>query len=73
MKLLSFVARELTNNATRRSRASSRVSASSPMKEQALASIDRVAKLLTDHKAQLWIGHDTDVTVRITRAPKFYD
>jgi glyoxylase-like metal-dependent hydrolase (beta-lactamase superfamily II) len=43
------------------------------MKEQALASIDRVAKLLTDHKAQLWIGHDTDVTVRITRAPKFYD
>jgi glyoxylase-like metal-dependent hydrolase (beta-lactamase superfamily II) len=69
MKMLSFVARELTNNATRRSR----VSASSPMKEQALASIDRVAKLLTDHKAQLWIGHDTDVTVRITRAPKFYD
>ncbi len=42
-------------------------------KEQSLASIERVAKILADHKAQLWIGHDNDITARITRAPKFYD
>jgi hypothetical protein len=25
-------------------------------------SIERVAKLLTQHNAQLWIGHDKDIT-----------
>jgi hypothetical protein len=24
-------------------------------------------------KAQLWIGHDKDITARIDRAPKFYE
>jgi N-acyl homoserine lactone hydrolase len=42
-------------------------------KEQSLLSIDRVARLLAEHKAQLWIGHDKDITARIDRAPKFYD
>ena len=40
---------------------------------QSLASIERVAKLLAEHKAQLWIGHDKDITDRIDRAPKFYE
>lgn len=42
-------------------------------KAQSLASIDRVVKLLAEHKAQLWIGHDKDITTRINRAPKFYE
>jgi len=42
-------------------------------KEQSLASIDRVIKLVAEHKAQLWIGHDKDITARINRAPKFYE
>ena len=41
--------------------------------EQSLASIERVAKLLAEHKAQLWIGHDKDITAKIDRAPKFYE
>jgi N-acyl homoserine lactone hydrolase len=42
-------------------------------KDQSLASINRVARLLAEHKAQLWIGHDKDITARIKRAPKFYE
>jgi glyoxylase-like metal-dependent hydrolase (beta-lactamase superfamily II) len=42
-------------------------------KEQSLASIERVAKLLAEHKAQLWIGHDKDAMSKIEQAPKFYD
>ncbi len=42
-------------------------------KEQSLASIERVTKLIAQHKAQLWIGHDKDITARIDRAPRFYE
>ena len=42
-------------------------------KEQSLSSIERVNKLVAEHKAQLWIGHDKDITARINRAPKFYE
>ena len=42
-------------------------------KDQSLASIDRVTKLIAEHKAQLWIGHDKDITAKINRAPKFYE
>lgn len=42
-------------------------------KEQSLASIERVVKLVAKHKAQLWIGHDKDITSKIDRAPKFYE
>ena len=42
-------------------------------KEQSLASIERVANLLAEHKAQLWIGHDKDRTAKLDRAPKFYE
>lgn len=42
-------------------------------REQSLASIERVIKLVDQHKAQLWIGHDKDITAKINRAPKFYE
>lgn len=42
-------------------------------KEQSLASIERIAKLVAEHKAQLWIGHDKDITAKIQRAPRFYE
>jgi glyoxylase-like metal-dependent hydrolase (beta-lactamase superfamily II) len=42
-------------------------------KEQSLASIDRIAKPLAEHKTQLWIGHDKDIIAKIDRAPKFYE
>lgn len=42
-------------------------------KEQSLASIERVSRLVAEHKAQLWIGHDKDITAKINRAPKFYE
>ena len=42
-------------------------------KEQSLASIERVVKLVGEHKAQLWIGHDKDITAKLNRAPKFYE
>ena len=42
-------------------------------KQQSLASIERVVELVARHKAQLWIGHDKDLTARIDRAPKFYE
>jgi N-acyl homoserine lactone hydrolase len=42
-------------------------------KEQSLVSIERVVKLMAEHKAQLWIGHDKDITGRLNRAPTFYE
>jgi N-acyl homoserine lactone hydrolase len=42
-------------------------------KEQSLVSIERIATLLAGHKAQLWIGHDKDITAKVDRAPKFYE
>lgn len=42
-------------------------------KDQSLASIERVAKLMAEKKAQLWIGHDKDNTAKVDRAPKYYE
>ena len=42
-------------------------------KDQSLASIERVAKLMAEHKAKLWIGHDKDNTDKVERAPKYYE
>ena len=42
-------------------------------KDQSLASIERVAKLLAEHKGKLWIGHDKDNTDKVERAPKYYE
>jgi N-acyl homoserine lactone hydrolase len=42
-------------------------------REQSLASIERVRRLVAEHGAQLWIGHDTETAARIDRAPRFYE
>ncbi len=42
-------------------------------KDQSLASIERVAKLMAETKAQLWISHDKDNTDKVERAPKYYE
>ena len=42
-------------------------------REQSLLSIERIGKLIAEHKAQLWIGHDKDITAKINHAPKFYE
>lgn len=41
--------------------------------ERSRASIDRVARLLAEHGAQLWIGHDAEFTARIDRAPRYHE
>jgi N-acyl homoserine lactone hydrolase len=40
---------------------------------QSRASIERVAKLLAERRAQLWIGHDRDHARAIRLAPEFYE
>jgi N-acyl homoserine lactone hydrolase len=40
---------------------------------RSLASIDRVERLVAEHGAQLWIGHDKDIAATIRRAPAFYE
>jgi glyoxylase-like metal-dependent hydrolase (beta-lactamase superfamily II) len=42
-------------------------------REASLASIERVRKLLAEHRAQLWIGHDADQAATFDRAPKSYE
>ena len=42
-------------------------------KDQSLASIERVAKLMAENQAQLWIGHDKDNTDKVKRAPAYYE
>ena len=42
-------------------------------KNASLASIARVQQLMTQHNAQLWIGHDKANTAKVDRAPKFYE
>jgi glyoxylase-like metal-dependent hydrolase (beta-lactamase superfamily II) len=42
-------------------------------KNASAASIERVAQLLTQHKAQLWIGHDKANTMKVARAPQFHE
>lgn len=41
--------------------------------EQSLASIDRVVRLIAEHQAQLWIGHDRDTAARSDDTPTFYE
>jgi N-acyl homoserine lactone hydrolase len=42
-------------------------------RRQSLDSIDRVEKLVAEHGAELWIGHDKDISATIKRAPAFYE
>ncbi len=41
--------------------------------EQSRASMDRVAQLLAEHEAQLWIGHDAEFSARIDRTARYYE
>jgi N-acyl homoserine lactone hydrolase len=42
-------------------------------KEQSSASMERLAKMQTEQKAQLWITHDKPTFDRLKHAPTFYD
>ncbi len=42
-------------------------------KEKSLASMDRVAGLVGEYKAQFWINHDAGQTATLRRSPEFYD
>lgn len=42
-------------------------------KEETVASMNRIADLLTEHNAQLWINHDKPHSEKQKHAPAFYD
>ena len=42
-------------------------------KDKTVASMERMAKLIADHKAQLWINHDKPTSDSMKRPPDFYD
>jgi hypothetical protein len=42
-------------------------------KDQALASMQRIADVLAKEKAQLWINHDKAQRDSLKMAPSFYD
>jgi N-acyl homoserine lactone hydrolase len=50
-----------------------RVPAGNTDKDQTLASMDRLAALMEEHKAQLWINHDKIQSDAQRHAPEFYD
>ena len=42
-------------------------------RDQTLASMQRLADVLAERKAQLWIGHDKAQSERLKYAPAYYD
>jgi len=42
-------------------------------RDQTLASMQRIADVLAQRKAQLWIGHDKAQSERLKYAPAYYD
>jgi glyoxylase-like metal-dependent hydrolase (beta-lactamase superfamily II) len=42
-------------------------------RDQTLASMQRIADVLAERKAQLWIGHDKAQSERLKYAPAYYD
>src|SRR5262249_51904946 len=50
-----------------------RVPEGNTSKEQTLASMQRIADLLAQHRAQLWINHDKAQRDSQKLAPDFYD
>jgi glyoxylase-like metal-dependent hydrolase (beta-lactamase superfamily II) len=50
-----------------------RVASMNTSAEQTQASFRRVADLLAEKKAQLWINHDKPQTLSQKRSPQFYD
>jgi N-acyl homoserine lactone hydrolase len=52
---------------------SRRVPADNVDKENTLTSMQRIASVLVEHKAQLWINHDAVQSARQKHAPEYYD
>jgi N-acyl homoserine lactone hydrolase len=50
-----------------------RVPSMNTSKDETLASLDRIEKLIAEKKAQLWINHDKPQSERMRYAPAFYD
>ncbi len=50
-----------------------RVPSMNTSREQTLASLDRIASVLADRKAQLWINHDQPQSRGLRHAPEFYE
>ncbi len=50
-----------------------RVPSMNTSREQTLASLDRMASVLADRRAQLWINHDQAQTRQLRLAPEFYE
>jgi hypothetical protein len=42
-------------------------------REQSLASLDRIARVLEERKAQLWINHDKLQSEGLRHAPAYYE
>jgi len=42
-------------------------------REQTLASLDRIASVLADRRAQLWINHDQAQSRQLRYAPEYYE
>ncbi|MBM3549644.1 MAG: N-acyl homoserine lactonase family protein [Alphaproteobacteria bacterium] len=42
-------------------------------KDKTVASMERMAKLIADHRAQLWINHDKPTSDSMKRPPDFYE
>ena len=42
-------------------------------REQTLASMDRIAAVLAERRAQLWINHDQPQSPRLRHAPESYE
>jgi N-acyl homoserine lactone hydrolase len=43
------------------------------LREQTLASLDRIARVLDERKAQLWINHDKSQSAGLRYAPGYYE
>ena len=50
-----------------------RVPSMNTSREQTLASLDRIASVLADRKAQLWINHDQPQSRQLHYAPEYYE
>ena len=50
-----------------------RVPSMNVSREQSLASLDRIARVLEERKAQLWINHDKLQSEGLRHAPAYYE
>jgi glyoxylase-like metal-dependent hydrolase (beta-lactamase superfamily II) len=50
-----------------------RVPSMNTNKDQSLASLERIAKVLADQKATLWINHDKPQSASLKYSPAYYE